>query len=99
MTKVFLFRFPAFSLHGIHKTSPSTCGNDSPVGTFSQDKVKVDLKKVEKLFESYRDPSIDAVLAEGVERFCLDLDVDPTEFIVLALAWKFKAGTMCKFTR
>ena len=62
-------------------------------------KDKVNVTKVEKLFKSYRDSTADVVLAEGVERFCLDLEVDPTEFIVLALAWKFKAETMCKFTR
>ena len=97
---MFFFRFPTFPLHGIQKSSPTTtCENDSPIVNSSLD--KVDLRKIEKLFESYRDSSSDedAVLAEGVERFCLDLEVDPTEFIVLALAWKFKAETMCKFTR
>lgn len=39
------------------------------------------------------------ILAEGMERFCTDLNVDPAEFIVLALAWKFDASQMCRFTR
>ena len=34
-----------------------------------------------------------------MEKFCVDLGVDPTEFIVLVLAWKFEASQMCRFTR
>ncbi|XP_035695076.1 DCN1-like protein 3 [Branchiostoma floridae] len=55
--------------------------------------------RIRKLFDKYKDEHEDCILAEGVERFCQDLGVDPAEFIVLALAWKFNAGTMCKFTR
>ena len=29
----------------------------------------------------------------------MDLGVDPTEFVVLLLAWKFQASQMCRFTR
>ncbi|PIK54024.1 putative DCN1-like protein 3 [Apostichopus japonicus] len=55
--------------------------------------------KAQKLFERYKDPSADAILAEGTERFCSDLGVNPEEFIVLVLAWKFDAPTMCHFSR
>lgn len=41
----------------------------------------------------------EAILAEGIEKFCSDLQVNPDEFIVLVLAWKFNAETMCKFTK
>ena len=54
---------------------------------------------IEKYFDLYKDKEEDAILAEGMERFCIDLDVDPTEFIVLVLAWKFGASQMCRFTR
>lgn len=55
--------------------------------------------RIEQLFCCYKDEQEDAILEEGMERFCNDLCVDPAEFRVLVLAWKFQAATMCKFTR
>ncbi len=55
--------------------------------------------QIEKYFNKYRDNGEDSILAEGMEKFCVDLGVDPTEFIVLVLAWKFEASQMCRFTR
>ncbi|CAL8305215.1 unnamed protein product [Boreogadus saida] len=57
------------------------------------------LARIEQLFCGYKDPQDDAILEEGMERFCDDLRVDPAEFRVLVIAWKFQAATMCKFTR
>ena len=55
--------------------------------------------KINVLFEHYKDDECDAILSEGIEKLCIDLDVKPDDFRVLVLAWKFKAETMCKFTR
>ncbi|XP_068439974.1 DCN1-like protein 3 [Clinocottus analis] len=55
--------------------------------------------RIEELFYCYKDEQEDAILEEGMEQFCNDLCVDPAEFRVLVLAWKFQAATMCKFTR
>ncbi|KAK2156781.1 hypothetical protein LSH36_205g03037 [Paralvinella palmiformis] len=55
--------------------------------------------KINALFDIYKDPDEDAILADGIEKFCNDLEVQPEEFKVLVLAWKFQAETMCKFTR
>ncbi|XP_051543392.1 DCN1-like protein 3 [Myxocyprinus asiaticus] len=57
------------------------------------------LARIEEMFLRYKDEHEDAILEEGMERFCNDLCVDPAEFKVLVLAWKFQAATMCKFTR
>ncbi|KAM9774306.1 DCN1-like protein 3 [Syngnathus typhle] len=57
------------------------------------------IKHIEELFSCYKDEEEDVILEEGMERFCNDLCVDPAEFRVLVLAWKFQAATMCKFTR
>ncbi|XP_046888536.1 DCN1-like protein 3 [Hypomesus transpacificus] len=57
------------------------------------------LLRIEELFCCYKDELEDAILEEGMESFCNDLCVDPAEFRVLVLAWKFQAATMCKFTR
>ena len=54
--------------------------------------------KINALYEQYRDPEEDCMLAEGIEKFCNDLAVRPEEFRVLVLAWKFNAETMCRFT-
>lgn len=54
---------------------------------------------LDKFFQKYKDDVEDAILAAGMEQFCEDLDVNPTDFIVLVLAWKFQASEMCRFTR
>ena len=50
-------------------------------------------------FDRYRDADVDCILADGIERFCADIHVQPDEFAVLVLAWKFNAEAMCRFTR
>lgn len=60
----------------------------------------VDRRKLNQLFETYRDSAAeDKMLAEGVSRFLDDLQVDPTSLLVLILAWRFKAETQCEFKR
>ena len=55
--------------------------------------------KMAALFDSYRDEEEDAMLEDGIERFCSDLGVQPDEFIVLVIAWKCQAARMCRFSR
>ncbi|XP_038173603.1 DCN1-like protein 3 [Arvicola amphibius] len=57
------------------------------------------LPRSEVLFRRYRDRWEDAILVGGMERFCRDLGVDPMDFRVLLLAWKFRAANMFQFTR
>ena len=54
---------------------------------------------LETFFLTYMNPETNHIMADGIERFCKDLKVEPTDFIVLAIAWKFGADKMCKFTR
>ncbi|XP_061079487.1 DCN1-like protein 3 [Conger conger] len=68
---------------------------EAPAG----DGERFSVPRIEELFGCYKDEEDDAILEEGMERFCDDLCVDPAEFRVLVLAWKFQAATMCKFTR
>ena len=94
------FRFPSFSLHGIQKSSPlSTCSEIEKLEETSLHADTVNKEKLNSFFNDYKDIEQDTILACGIERLCVDLDVNPTDFIVLALAWKFNAATMCKFTR
>uniref|UniRef100_H0XMH1 DCN1-like protein n=1 Tax=Otolemur garnettii TaxID=30611 RepID=H0XMH1_OTOGA len=69
------------------------------VPTCSGDAGRESKSRLEGLFECYKDEWEDAILEEGMARFCDDLGVDPAEFRMLLLAWKFQAATMCIFTR
>jgi len=51
------------------------------------------------MFDQYKDAHEDAVLAEGIERMCRDLELKPEDFKILVLAWKFQADQMCRFSR
>lgn len=53
---------------------------------------------VYELFARYKEPTENAILVDGLQKFCTDLDVSPDDFRVLVLAWKFGAATMCCFT-
>lgn len=55
--------------------------------------------KINQLFDRYKDPDNDCMNPDGIEQFCLDLDVKPDDFRILILAWKFNAETMCHFSR
>ena len=56
-------------------------------------------QNIETLFNKYKDKNADCILAFGTEELCHDLELDPTEFRVLLLAWKFDVSQMCRFTR
>jgi len=56
-------------------------------------------RHIAAFFDRYRDADVDCILADGIERFCADIHVQPDEFSVLVLAWKFNAEAMCRFTR
>lgn len=55
--------------------------------------------KINNLFDAYKEPNKDVILADGIEKLCSDLDLSPDEFKVLILAWRFNAEQMCQFTR
>lgn len=55
--------------------------------------------KLTQLFEQYKDSKEDAILAEGIEQLCKDLQISPDDFRILVLAWKLQAEQMCRFTR
>lgn len=60
----------------------------------------VDKKKVQALFDKYKDPTEPKKIGiEGVERLCLDLELDPTSIRILVLAWKLKAARQCEFSQ
>ncbi|CAL8123508.1 unnamed protein product [Orchesella dallaii] len=59
-----------------------------------------DRKKVDQLFNKYRDPSEpDKMGPEGIYRLLQDLKLAPDSRLVLIMAWKMRAATQCEFSR
>jgi DCN1-like protein 3 len=54
---------------------------------------------INKMFEEYKDRDEDAILSEGIEKLCKDLNFEPDEFPILVLAFCLDAKQMCKFTK
>ncbi|CAH1114298.1 unnamed protein product [Psylliodes chrysocephalus] len=60
----------------------------------------VDKKKLESLYNRYKDPNEpDKITVDGIMKFLDDLGLPPESKLVLIIAWKFKAATQCEFTR
>lgn len=61
---------------------------------------ELDRKKIDHLFNTYRDPSdVNKINSDGVMRFLDDLRLSPESKLVLIIAWKFRAETQCEFTK
>lgn len=60
---------------------------------------RISESKINQLFDHYKDSLEDAILAEGIENLCNDLQLNPDDFKVLVLAWKLNASQMCRFTK
>ena len=78
------------------RSGPSSGVN---VTTESKQQKETSESKLNALFDQYKDPYEDVILADGIERLCNDLQLSPDEFKVLVLAWKLNAEQMCQFTR
>ncbi|XP_013393856.1 DCN1-like protein 1 [Lingula anatina] len=67
--------------------------NREPKGT-------IDRKKIEQIFNRYKDPhEEDKITAEGMLKFLEELNLNPESRVVLVLAWKFHAAVQCEFTK
>ncbi|CAK1596148.1 unnamed protein product [Parnassius mnemosyne] len=69
------------------------------MSSFSSNELRISETKINQLFDLYKDSLEDAILAEGIENLCNDLQLNPDDFKVLVLAWKLNASQMCRFTR
>ncbi|GMH10685.1 hypothetical protein Nepgr_012526 [Nepenthes gracilis] len=58
-----------------------------------------DSRHLEELYNRYKDPYADMILADGITLLCNDLQVDPQDIVMLVLSWHMKAATMCEFSK
>lgn len=63
-------------------------------------KTTVDRKKIEQLFNKYRDTQEnDKITVDGVMKFLEDVNLSPESILVLIIAWKCKAAIQCEFSK
>ncbi|XP_004067203.1 DCN1-like protein 1 [Oryzias latipes] len=63
-------------------------------------KALVDRRKLEELFNRYKDPQDENKIGiDGIQKFCDDLALDPASISILVVAWKFRAATQCEFSK
>jgi len=77
--------------------SAAASGPSSPTSSGSG---KMELKKLNSLYESFRDPAIpDSITVDGITRFCSEIGVDMEDVGFLVIAWQLRAASMGEFTR
>ncbi|EYU33798.1 hypothetical protein ABFS82_08G159800 [Erythranthe guttata] len=67
--------------------------------TNSNVKSVADTRHLEELYNRYKDPYADMILADGISVMCNDLQVDPQDIVTLVISWHMKAATMCEFSK
>lgn len=61
---------------------------------------ELDRKKIEQLFNRYRDPADpNKINSDGVVKFLDDMYLSPENVMVLIIAWRFKAEAQCEFSK
>eukprot|EP00252_Welwitschia_mirabilis_P006209 TRINITY_DN1700_c0_g1_i1.p1 TRINITY_DN1700_c0_g1~~TRINITY_DN1700_c0_g1_i1.p1 ORF type:complete len:252 (-),score=49.77 TRINITY_DN1700_c0_g1_i1:302-1057(-) len=58
-----------------------------------------DSRHLEELYQRYKDPYTNMILADGISLLCNDLQVDPGDIVMLVISWHMKAATMCEFSK
>lgn len=67
-------------------------GSPASGGAFSS-------KKLDELFDKYKDEDGQAIGPAGVEQLCKDINVDPEDILVLVFAWHLNAQRMGFFSK
>eukprot|EP00026_Physarum_polycephalum_P013126 Phypoly_transcript_13498.p1 GENE.Phypoly_transcript_13498~~Phypoly_transcript_13498.p1 ORF type:complete len:279 (+),score=56.62 Phypoly_transcript_13498:134-970(+) len=88
------------SHHAVHTPDPAPAAN--PSKSEPVDSKGFSSKKVEELFDKYKDKDADdeqQIGPEGIEQLCKDLGVDPEDVLVLVLAYYLNAQKMGFFSK
>jgi len=55
--------------------------------------------KLSQLFDKYKDPDEDNITVDGTIKFCEDLEVDPEDVVLLAIAYELKSPRLGQWTK
>ncbi|KAL5525275.1 DCN1 [Sanghuangporus sanghuang] len=55
--------------------------------------------RLSAIFDKYKDPESDDILIDGTIKLCEDLEVNPEDVVLLAIAYELKAPSMGRWTR
>ena len=89
---LYTYKTPVIGRNSICSTTSDIARNNN------NSSLDIDIK-IHSLFDQYKDNDVDSILLDGMEKFCVDLGLQPDDFKMLVLAWKFRADVMCQFTR
>lgn len=78
-----------------HKKSTAT----SPKGKSDVNDAAFSQKRLEDLFQKYKEAEDDQIGPDGMTQFCQDLEVDPADVIMLVIAYHLNAQRMGYFTK
>ncbi|KAL7750927.1 Scaffold-type E3 ligase [Sorochytrium milnesiophthora] len=56
-------------------------------------------RQIEQLYQQYEDKDDKIIGVEGTEQLCKDLSVDPSDVVLLVIAFYMQCPRMCEFTR
>ncbi|KXZ49925.1 hypothetical protein GPECTOR_19g376 [Gonium pectorale] len=59
----------------------------------------LDLRAVEAMYQRYKEPDEDYISVDGITRFCEELEVDPTDIVVLIISYYMNAAVMCEYSK
>eukprot|EP00879_Flechtneria_rotunda_P019384 GHRR01020361.1.p1 GENE.GHRR01020361.1~~GHRR01020361.1.p1 ORF type:complete len:276 (+),score=83.92 GHRR01020361.1:305-1132(+) len=59
----------------------------------------VDSRSIEQFYKKYKDPHQDMILAEGIGKLCEDLEVEPSDIVLLVISYHMNANIMCEYTK
>jgi DCN1-like protein 4/5 len=96
---------PEFTKDAPKKQVPPQNPNAKPAGmkgTGSKQSPREEafsVKRLEEVFNKFRDEDDDQIGPDGMEKFCIDLGVDPEDVVTLVIAYHLKAQQMGSFSR
>jgi hypothetical protein len=73
--------------------------NTSPKHALKRTSSSFKVKRLQKMYEKYKEVDEDYIGPNGIERLCHDLGVEPEDIVMLVLAWHLKAQEMGYFSR
>eukprot|EP01025_Chloroclados_australasicus_P046941 TRINITY_DN519_c1_g1_i2.p1 TRINITY_DN519_c1_g1~~TRINITY_DN519_c1_g1_i2.p1 ORF type:complete len:261 (-),score=24.27 TRINITY_DN519_c1_g1_i2:264-1046(-) len=83
------------------QTAINACFNEQPPGHVNTrpSSQKFSSSAADNLFNKYKSEGANMILAEGILRLCEDLQINPTDPVLIVLSYYMEAETNCEFSR